>query len=151
MLLVCFGLLLGATWTTRALQPTLRRQAEQRRRLNDEWSAVRTTRRQSVKCPRCASPLSERDLYESSVDYAPPEDLDENPLDDIQAQVLNSMRLGVAYDLQQVCSESRVGLTQASSALKKLQDLHFVEADVDSGGMIRYKKLVTGNAIGAAN
>ena len=63
ILLVCLGLLLGATWTTQALRPNLRRRAEERRRLNEEWSAVRTARRQRGQCPRCASPLSERDWY----------------------------------------------------------------------------------------
>lgn len=33
ILLVCVGLLLGASWTTQALQPKLRHQAEERRRL----------------------------------------------------------------------------------------------------------------------
>ncbi|MGH3888159.1 MAG: hypothetical protein ACRDSZ_16615 [Pseudonocardiaceae bacterium] len=61
VVLVCFGLLLGATWTVQALQPKLRRQAEERRRLNEEWSAVRAARQRRGKCPHCASPLSERD------------------------------------------------------------------------------------------
>ncbi len=63
VILVCLGILLGASWTTQALQSKLRLQAEERRRLNEEWSAVRTARRQRRKCPRCGSPLSERDLY----------------------------------------------------------------------------------------
>lgn len=66
MLLVCLGLLLGASWTIQAVQPKLRRQAEERRRLNEEWSAVRTARRQRAECPHCATQLSERDWY-----YAP--------------------------------------------------------------------------------
>ncbi len=61
VLLVCFGLLLGATWTIQALQAKLRRQAEERHRLNTEWSAVRTARQQLDTCPRCASPLPEQD------------------------------------------------------------------------------------------
>jgi hypothetical protein len=65
-LLVCFGLLLGVSWTTQALQSRLRQQAEERRRLNEEWSAVRTACRQRGECPRCGSPLSERKWY-----YAP--------------------------------------------------------------------------------
>lgn len=76
VLLVCFGLLLGATWTTQALRPKLRRQAEERRRLNDEWSAVRTARRQRGQCPRCASPLSERDWYFVPTLVADPPDED---------------------------------------------------------------------------
>ena len=60
-LLICFGLLLGSTWTTQILQPKLRRQAEERRRLNAEWSAVRNARKQLETCPRCAGPLPELD------------------------------------------------------------------------------------------
>jgi uncharacterized paraquat-inducible protein A len=63
VLLVCLGLLLGTTWTIQALQPQLRRQAEERRRLNEEWSAVRTARRQRGECPRCGSLLSEQYWY----------------------------------------------------------------------------------------
>lgn len=61
VLLVCLGLLLGAAWTIQALQPKLRHQAEERRRLNEEWLAVRAARQQRGVCPRCASPLSEHD------------------------------------------------------------------------------------------
>lgn len=63
ILLVCLGILLGTTWTTEALQPKLRRQAEERRQLNEEWWAVRTARQQRGTCPRCASVLTERDWY----------------------------------------------------------------------------------------
>jgi hypothetical protein len=63
ILLVCLGLLLGSTWTIQALQPKLRRQAEERRRLNEEWLAVRTARGQRGKCPRCGRLLTERDWY----------------------------------------------------------------------------------------
>ncbi len=75
-LLVCLGLLIGASWTTQALQPKLRRQAEERRRLNAEWSAVRTARRQRSECPRCATPLSERDWYYSTTLVEDPPDDD---------------------------------------------------------------------------
>ncbi|MGH3776242.1 MAG: hypothetical protein ACRDRR_11000 [Pseudonocardiaceae bacterium] len=75
VLLVCLGLLLGATWTTQALEPKLRRQAEERRRLNEEWSAVHTARRQRGKCPRCACSLTEQDWY-----FPPPPA--EDPSDD---------------------------------------------------------------------
>jgi hypothetical protein len=74
-LLVLLGLLVGWAWTNQALQPKLRRQAEERRRLNAEWSAVRAARRQQAECPHCASPLSEQDWY-----YAPI--LVEDPPDD---------------------------------------------------------------------
>jgi hypothetical protein len=63
ILLVCLGVLLGATWTIQVLQPKLRRQAEQRRRLNEEWSAVRAARRQRQECPRCGALLTKRDWY----------------------------------------------------------------------------------------
>jgi uncharacterized paraquat-inducible protein A len=66
VLLVCLGLLLGTSWTTQALQPKLREQAEERRRLNEEWSAVRTARRQRGECPRCGSLLSEEHWYIAS-------------------------------------------------------------------------------------
>jgi cell division protein FtsL len=63
VLLVCVGLLLGATWTTQALQPKLRQQAEERRRLNAEWVAVRAARSHWKICPRCGySPIG-RDWY----------------------------------------------------------------------------------------
>lgn len=75
VLLVCFGLLLGASWTTQALRPKFRRQAEERRRLNDEWSAVRTARRRG-QCPRCASRLSEQDWYFASTLVEDPPDED---------------------------------------------------------------------------
>jgi hypothetical protein len=73
VLLVCLGLLLGTTWTIQASQPKLRHQAEERRRLNAEWAAVRTARRQRGQCPRCASPLAERDWYiaPTVVEYLP--------------------------------------------------------------------------------
>lgn len=63
MLLVCLGVLLGATWTTQATQPKLRQQAEERRKLNDEWVAVRAARQQFAECPRCGCALAERDPY----------------------------------------------------------------------------------------
>ena len=59
--LLSLGLLLGTTWTIQAFRPNLRRQAEERRRLNQQWTAVRDARRRVVRCPRCASPLSEQD------------------------------------------------------------------------------------------
>ena len=59
VLLVGLGLLLGSTWTTQALQPRRRRQAEERRRLNEEWMAVRLARQRSGECPRCGGPLSD--------------------------------------------------------------------------------------------
>jgi hypothetical protein len=40
-LLLCLGLLLEWVWTTQVLQPKRRRQAEERRRLYEEWVALR--------------------------------------------------------------------------------------------------------------
>lgn len=59
ILFVCVGLLLGATWTIQALDPKLRRQAEERRRLNEEWAIVRAARQQQNVCPRCGVLLAE--------------------------------------------------------------------------------------------
>lgn len=76
VLLVCLGMLLGASWTTQALQPKLRRQAEERRRLNEEWSLVRAARRQRGECPNCKCPLSEQNWYIA------PTVVEERPYDD---------------------------------------------------------------------
>ncbi|HEV7450860.1 MAG TPA: hypothetical protein VGO16_05635 [Pseudonocardiaceae bacterium] len=81
VLLVCLGLLLGGTWTIQAVQPKLRRQAEERRRLNEEWSAVRTARRQRGECPLCSRLLSERDWYYYYYYYYAPT-IVEDPPDD---------------------------------------------------------------------
>jgi hypothetical protein len=62
---LCFGILLGTAWTIQALQPKLRRQAQERRRINAEWEALRNTQ-QSVKldrCPRCGCHMSEGSWY----------------------------------------------------------------------------------------
>lgn len=48
---IFLGLLLGWGWTTQAMQPKLRQQAEERRRLNEEWAAVRTAQRQQGQEP----------------------------------------------------------------------------------------------------
>lgn len=77
-LLVLLGLLLGWAWTNQALQPKLRKQAEERRRLNEEWRAVRTARRQQGECPRCASPLSQQDWYYTTILMEDPPDPDDD-------------------------------------------------------------------------
>lgn len=59
VLLVCLGMLLGWSWTVQAVQPKLRHLAAERRRLNEEWSAVHNARRQRDECPRCGRPLSQ--------------------------------------------------------------------------------------------
>jgi hypothetical protein len=73
LLLVCLGLLLGATWNTQALQPKLRHQAEERRRLNAEWVAIRRTQRSLRECPHCASALSEPNGYYPPILLEPPD------------------------------------------------------------------------------
>jgi uncharacterized protein YneF (UPF0154 family) len=60
VLLICLGLLLGTTWTIQVFQSKLQRQAEERRRLNEEWLALRTTYLQRGRCPRCGTPLAEQ-------------------------------------------------------------------------------------------
>lgn len=63
ILFVCFGLLLGSTWTIQALRPRLCHQAEERRKLNEEWAALRTAHEKQQRCPRCGIPLDERYWY----------------------------------------------------------------------------------------
>jgi hypothetical protein len=58
-LLVLLGVLLGSTWTMQFLQPRLCRQAEERRRLNEEWVAVRAVRQRWGECPRCGRRLGD--------------------------------------------------------------------------------------------
>jgi hypothetical protein len=77
---LCFGMLLGTAWTTQILQPKLRRQAEERRRLNAEWQAVRDAQRsiRLVRCPRCGCQLSEGAWYS----YEEDEEENDEPDDD---------------------------------------------------------------------
>jgi hypothetical protein len=63
VLLMCLGILLGAAWAVQACQPKLRRQAEERRRLNDEWLAVHTARREHGACPRCGYLVTGRERW----------------------------------------------------------------------------------------
>ena len=58
-LLICLGLLLGASWTTQALQSKLSKQAQERRKLDEEWEALRNFRRQQSLCPHCGALLAE--------------------------------------------------------------------------------------------
>lgn len=50
LLMVCLGLLLGAAWTTQALHHRYRLLAEERRRLNEEWLAIRAARCRHRRC-----------------------------------------------------------------------------------------------------
>jgi hypothetical protein len=63
LLLLGLGALLGSTWTIQMTRAQFRRLTEQRRRVNDEWVAIRTVHRQQTECPRCASPLYEPNWY----------------------------------------------------------------------------------------
>jgi Pyruvate/2-oxoacid:ferredoxin oxidoreductase delta subunit len=67
ILLACFclGMLLGTTLTIQASQPRLRRQVEERRRLNAEWQAVREAQQsmQLVRCRRCGYVLPDQTRY----------------------------------------------------------------------------------------
>jgi hypothetical protein len=63
VILLCLGLLLGSFVTVQALQPKLRRQAEERRRLNEEWAAIRTVHRQRSEFLPGVSPQTERYWY----------------------------------------------------------------------------------------
>lgn len=71
-LLLCVGLLLGSTWTIQVVRPKLDRQAEERRRLNDEWAMIYSIRQQQARCKRCGSLQAEVGLY---FEQAPIEDM----------------------------------------------------------------------------
>ncbi|MGH3796430.1 MAG: hypothetical protein ACRDSP_16240 [Pseudonocardiaceae bacterium] len=61
ILLVCLGLLLGAAWTTQALQLKFREYAKERRRLDEEWRAMLATRSQWAQRQRYGSMPPEQD------------------------------------------------------------------------------------------
>lgn len=73
-LLICLGLLLGTAWTIQALQPNLSHQAEERRRLNEEWRMVQTTRRKLDQCPRCGMTLGRVGQFAPTLMEKPPAD-----------------------------------------------------------------------------
>jgi hypothetical protein len=56
VLVFSVGQLFGTTWTIKAVRSSFSRQAEERRRLNEEWSAVRTAYQQDEES-------SDDDLY----------------------------------------------------------------------------------------
>lgn len=77
VLLVCLGMLVGASWTSQVLQPKLHQQAEQRRQLNEEWRVLRAAWAARESCPRCANPLPTREWYAvSTLVEDPPQDDD---------------------------------------------------------------------------
>lgn len=65
VLVLSSGALIGTSWATLALQPKFRRQAEERRRLNNEWLALRAARQQQSECPGCGNLLIDRTRQES--------------------------------------------------------------------------------------
>ncbi|MGH3979663.1 MAG: hypothetical protein ACRDRZ_11790 [Pseudonocardiaceae bacterium] len=73
LVLIGLGLLLGSTWTIHALEGRFRHQAAERRRLNEEWEAVRAFPAQPGRCPYCAG---EVDWYHRPVQMITPEDDD---------------------------------------------------------------------------
>ena len=70
------GMLLGTAWTVQAVQPNLRRQAEERRQINAEWQAVRDAQQSVyfVRCPRCGCRLSSAGGYFDDEDEEPDDD-----------------------------------------------------------------------------
>lgn len=63
LLLVFLGILTGTAWTTMATRSQIRRQTKERRRLNEEWAAIRAVHRQHTECMRCANPLYAQNWY----------------------------------------------------------------------------------------
>jgi hypothetical protein len=66
VMLLCFGALLGASWTTQVLGGVSRRHAAERRMLNEGWRALEDARRgpgrtpsEPVYCARCHQRVSE--------------------------------------------------------------------------------------------
>ncbi|MGH3979800.1 MAG: hypothetical protein ACRDRZ_12500 [Pseudonocardiaceae bacterium] len=57
LVLIGLGILLGCAWTTQALEGRFRHQAAERRRLNEEWQAVRALRAQRNRCVDCDAEL----------------------------------------------------------------------------------------------
>lgn len=57
LVLIGLGILLGSAWTTQALEGRFRHQAAERRRLNEEWQALRAFRAQRGRCSRCDAEL----------------------------------------------------------------------------------------------
>lgn len=53
LLLIGLGALIGSSWTVQALEARSRHHAAERRRLNEEWSAVRAYRAQQRRCVDC--------------------------------------------------------------------------------------------------
>jgi hypothetical protein len=59
--LLCFGGMLGASWTTQAMSGVSRRHADERRNLNRGWRELAAARqtRSGAYCPRCDRRMTE--------------------------------------------------------------------------------------------
>lgn len=58
LVLIGVGALIGSSWTVQALNGKFRRHAAERRRLNEEWRAVRAYRAQQRRCVDCDDELN---------------------------------------------------------------------------------------------
>jgi len=58
LLSISMGALIGSAWTTQALEGRFRHHAAERRRLNQEWAAVRALRERQRRCIDCEDELS---------------------------------------------------------------------------------------------
>lgn len=57
LVLIGVGALIGSSWTVQALDGKFRQHATERRRLNEEWRAVRAYRAQQRRCVDCDDEL----------------------------------------------------------------------------------------------
>lgn len=74
LLSACLGALIGSAWTVQALEGRLRYHATERRRLNDEWAAVRALRERRRRCVDCDDELN---WHRDRVLVGAPEDEDD--------------------------------------------------------------------------
>ncbi|MFN2503240.1 MAG: hypothetical protein ABR540_03220 [Acidimicrobiales bacterium] len=68
LLALCFGVLIGSAWTTEVLGGRFRHHAAERRRLNEEWAALRRLRAELRRCPRCDDVLGPPQLVSAAED-----------------------------------------------------------------------------------
>lgn len=57
LVLIGIGTLIGSSWTVQALEAKFRQQTAERRRLNEEWRAVRAYRARQRHCAACDDQL----------------------------------------------------------------------------------------------
>ncbi len=60
LVLIVVGALVGSSWTIQALEGRTRQHAAERRRLNEEWRAVRAYRARQRRCIDCDDELDYR-------------------------------------------------------------------------------------------